>query len=134
MALGTHVNAFGPLSSDDVVKATADFTADSTTNAFTLPIEAVLGHDLSVVVAVPTNPTGTSPTLAVVLTSTASNNKISVSNTDLIAAKGNYVIPIPPVRSSTWNVSLTIGGSSTPTFANLTVYVAKAGHAVLPVT
>ena len=134
MALGTHENGFGPRSSDDVIIASADFTATAATNAFTLPIEAVLAHDLAVVIACPTAPTGTSPTIAAVLTSTDTDNKISVSNTDVIAAKGNYVIPIPPVRSSGWNLSLTLGGSSTPTFGSLSAHVVKAGHAVLPVT
>lgn len=129
MAFGSHENAFGPLSSDDVIKATSAVTSTSATNAFTLPIEAVLKNDLSVVVAISSAPTGTSPTLTVTLTSTDADNKISVSNTDTINSAGNFVIPIPPVRSANWNLALTVGGS-TPSYP-LTAYVAKAGHAVL---
>ena len=134
MSLGTHENAFGPVDNDSIVVAVADFLATDTTNTFTLPIEAVLKNDLSVLIHVPTNPLGTNPTLAVILTSTDTDNKIEIKNTDTIKAKGNYLIPIPPVRSGAWNVSLTIGGSNTPNFEDMLVAVVKAGHAVLPVT
>lgn len=129
MAFGTHENGFGPLSSDDVIKATGAVTSTSATNAFTLPIEAVLKHDLAVVVNI-TAVSGTSPTLVLTLTSTDTDDKITVSNTDNITTTGNYVIPIPPVRSANWNLALTVGGT-TPSFT-LTAYAAKAGHAVLP--
>lgn len=131
MAFGTHENAIGPLSSDDVIVAVANLTVTAATNAFTLPIEAVLKNDLSVVMTIPSI-TGT-PTLVAVLTSTDSHNKIEVKNTDNIDEAGNYVIPIPPVRSSGWNLSLTVAGGS-PVFVNFAAYIAKAGHAVLPST
>jgi hypothetical protein len=131
MAFGTNENAFGPLSSDDVIRAQASITATDTTNAFTLPIEAVLKHDLAVVLTI-SSVSGTSPTLAAVLTSTDTGHKITVTATEDITAAGNYVIPIPPVKSANWNLSLTIGGT-TPDY-NLGAYVAKAGHAVLAAT
>jgi len=133
-ALGTNENGFGPIDSDSIIIAEADLTATDATNAFTIPEEVALGSSLGVLLACPSAPTGTDPTLAAVVTSTDADNKISISHVDTIEAEGNYIIPLPPVRSSGWNLSVTIGGTSTPTFADFSAALVKVGHAVLPVT
>ncbi len=124
-----------PRDSDKIVRVGADADLTSTeTLAFTLEGGSYFTRPFTLRVLVPSQ-AGTTPTLKVTVQTLTDGKEIEVTHTENIDAATTYpfdlVLPLPPSDDTSWQVVLTVGGT-TPDFGATEVWIDGPAKAAVP--